>query len=80
MIIGEAVAQRIKSILKERTMSQYRLEKNSGIQHGTMQCILKGTNRDIELGTIMMIARGFDMSFIDFLNDEIFFSEELEIE
>ena len=80
MIIGEAVAQRIKSILKERTMSQYRLEKNSGIQHGTMQCILKGTNRDIELGTIRMIARGFDMSFIDFLNDEIFFSEELEIE
>ena len=80
MIIGEAIAKRVKTLLKERTMTQYRLEKNSGIQHGTMQYILKGTNKDIELGTIMMIARGFNMSFIDFLNDEIFFSEELEIE
>jgi transcriptional regulator with XRE-family HTH domain len=76
----EAVAKRIKQLLKEKKMTQYRLEQNSGIQHGSMDCILKGKNKSVQLNTVMMIANGFDMSFIDFLNDELFFSEELELE
>lgn len=80
MTVCEAVSIRIKQLLKEKGMNQYRLEQNSGILHGTMEYIVKAKNKTITLSTIMMIARGFDMSFIDFLNDEIFFSEELEIE
>ena len=76
----EAVAKRIKQLLKEKKMTQYRLEQNSGIQHGSMDCILKGKNKSVQLNTVMMIANGFDMSFIDFLSDELFFSEELELE
>lgn len=80
MNVCQAVAIRIKNLLKERNMTQYRLEKESGIQHGTMNGIISAKNRGIELNTVMMIARGFHMTVLEFLNDPVFTSEELEIE
>ena len=80
MTVNDAVAIRIKKLLQEKGITQYRLEKNSGIQHGSMDCIMKGKNKTVTLSTIMMIANGFEMSFIEFLEDPIFFSEDLEIE
>lgn len=80
MNVCQAVAIRIKNLLKERNMTQYRLEKESGIQHGTMNGIISAKNRGIELNTVMMIARGFHMTALEFLNDPVFTSEELEIE
>ena len=44
MTVSQAVAKRISNLLKEKQMTQYRLEKNSHIQHGTMQCIMNGGN------------------------------------
>ncbi len=61
-------------------MTQYRLEQDSGIQHGTMNGIMSAKNRGIELNTVMMIARGFRMTVLEFLDDPVFASEELEIE
>ena len=61
-------------------MSQYRLEQISGIQHGSMQCIMNGRNKTVTLSTVIMLAKGFDMSLSEFLDDEIFASEELDIE
>ena len=77
MTVSQAVASRIKELLKERGMSQYRLEQSSNIQHGTMNSIMSS---GIELNTVMMIARGFDITVVEFLDAPIFSSEELEIE
>lgn len=81
MTTCQAVSRRVKKLLDERNMSQYRLELNSGILHGTMNNIMKGNNKSIKLNTVMMIAFGFNMSITEFLNDPVFLSnEELEIE
>ena len=80
MTVNDAVAKRILKLLQENNMSQYRLEQKSGIQHGSMQCIMNGRNKTVTLSTVMMLAKGFDMSLTEFLDDEIFSSEELEIE
>ena len=80
MTLCQAVAKRVNKLLKERNMSQYMLEQNSGIQHGTMNGIMSAKNKGIELNTVMMIARGFSMTVLEFLDDEIFLSEDLEIE
>ena len=80
MTISEAVAKRIFKLLNEKQITQYRLEQNSGIQHGSMQCIVNGRNKTVTLSTVMMIAQGFDMSLTEFLDDEIFRSDELELE
>ena len=80
MTVCQAVAKRVNELLIERKMTQYRLEQNSGIQHGTMNSIMSAKNKGVELNTVMMITRGFKMSVIEFLDDPIFKSEELEIE
>ena len=80
MTVCQAVALRGRDLLRERGMSQYRLEQNSGIQHGTMNSIMSGRNRGIELNTVMMLAKGFNMPLIDFLDAPVFSAEELEIE
>jgi transcriptional regulator with XRE-family HTH domain len=78
--VNDAVARRITKLLLEKDISQYRLEQESGIQHGSMQCIMNGRNKTVTLSTVIMLARGFNMSLTEFLNDEIFRSEDLEIE
>ena len=80
MTVNNAVAKRVSKLLQERKMSQYRLEQESGIQHGSMQCIMNGRNKTVTLSTVMMLAKGFNMSLVEFLDDEIFSSNELEIE
>jgi len=80
MTVNNAVATRISQLLQEKNMSQYRLEQESGIQHGSMQCIMNGRNKTVTLRTVMMIAKGFGMTLTEFLDDNIFSSEELEID
>ncbi len=80
MTVNDAVARRIMKLLQERNMSQYRLEQESGIQHGSMQCIMNGRNKTVTLSTVILLARGFNMSLTDFLNDELFGGENLDIE
>lgn len=80
MTVNDAVAKRITKLLKEKGMSQYRLEQESGIQHGSMQCIMNGRNKTVTLSTVIMIAKGFNMPLCEFLDDDIFNSENLEIE
>ena len=79
MTTNDAVAIRISKLLKEKGITLYRLEQKSGVYHGAMDRILKGQNRTIELSTTFKLASGFDMSIYEFLDDEIFRSEELEI-
>lgn len=80
MTVNDAVAKRIIKLLAEKKITQYRLEQESGILHGTMSCILSGKNKTVTLSTVMMLARGFGISLIEFLDDDIFRSENLEID
>ena len=80
MTVNDAVAKRISALLREKGISQYRLEQESGIQHGSMQCIMNGRNKTVTLSTVIMLARGFNMSLTEFLNDDVFLPENLEIE
>ena len=80
MTVNDAVAERITKLLHEKKMSQYRLEQESGIQHGSMQCIMNGRNKTVTLSTVIMLAKGFNMTLTEFLNDDIFRAEDLDIE
>lgn len=80
MTVNDAVAKRVSVLLAEKKMSQYRLEQKSGILHGSMACIMNGRNKTVTLSTVIMLARGFDMTLLEFLDDEVFTSEELEVE
>lgn len=80
MTVNDAVARRVLNLLREKNMTQYRLEQDSGIQHGSMQCIMNGRNKTVTLTTLILLARGFGMPLTAFLDDELFEQEDLEIE
>ena len=80
MTVNDAVAKRVEDLLKEKNMTQYRLEQNSGIQHGHMQWIMSGKSKTVTLSTVMMLANGFGMTVIEFLSDDMFKYESLKVE
>ena len=80
MTVNDAVAKKVAKLLAEKKMTQYRLEQQSGIQHGHMQWIRSGKSKTVTLSTVMMIANGFGMTVIEFLNDDMFLFENLEVE
>ena len=80
LTVNDAVAKRVSKLLCEKGMSQYRLEQKSGIQHGSMQCIMNGRNKTVTLSTVIMLAKGFDISLTEFLDDEVFHVENLELD
>ena len=80
MNLNRAVALRISGLLEKKKMKKYALEKKSGILHGTLECIMRERNKTVTLTTIFMLARGFDMTVLEFLDDKLFQSEDLEIE
>ena len=80
MTVNDAVTKRITQLLAEKKMTQYRLEQQSGIQHGHMQWIMSGKSKTVTLSTVMMLANGFGMTVIEFLNDEMFLFENLNVE
>ena len=80
MTVNNAVSKRVEKLLQEKNMSQYRLEQNSGIQHGSMQCIMNGRNKTVTLTTVILLAKGFGMSVGEFLKDELFDPDNLEFD
>lgn len=80
MTINDAVAMRISQLLKLNNMTQYRLEQESGIIHGAMDRILTRQNKTITLATLYKLARGFNMTIFEFIDDENFRSKDLEID
>ncbi len=79
MTTNDAVAKRILKLLQEKGITLYRLEQKSGVYHGVMDRILKGKNKTIAADTLFKLAHGFDMSIIEFLDDELFKFEDLDI-
>lgn len=79
MKLSTAVALRISNILREKNMSQYRLEKNIAMPHNTMKTLMGERNKSVNLRTVMQIIKGLDMTTAEFFEDPLFESEDLEI-
>lgn len=77
MNLHDAVAKRTWQLMREQNITQYRLAKLSGITHGGL---LNGSYKDVELSTVYRLARGFGMTFHEFVDDDVFRSSELEID
>ncbi len=79
MNISLAVATRIKELLIEKNMTQYKLEQNACLSHDTIKSIMKGKSKGVNLKTIIAIADGFSMHVGEFLSSELFNYENLNI-
>ena len=80
MKLSTAVALRVSNILREKNMSQYRLEKDIAMPHNTMKTLMGERNKGVNLKTVMQIIRGLNMTTSEFFNDPIFENPDLEID
>ena len=72
MNISQAVALRIKELLQEKGLTQYRLEHNACLSHDTVKSIMKGKAKGVNLKTLIAISDGFGITVSEFLNSELF--------
>ena len=72
MKINEAVSIRIRELLSEKKMSQYKLEQISGITHNTMLCIMNGRYESCYLKTILKIIHALELTPSEFFSSNVF--------
>ena len=78
--LSEAVAKRINELLKAKSITQYRLEKNIAMPHNTMKTLMGAKNNGVNLKTIMQIIRGLNITTAEFFNSPIFECDDLDID
>ena len=78
--INYALSMRIRELLKLKNMSQYRLEQTSGVSHSQLGFILKNRNNSVNFKTVIMLAQGFNMTLLEFLDSPYFDSQKLNLE
>lgn len=72
MNINEALSLRIREILKSKKISQYELEKRTGIYHSTMSCLLNCRYKSANMKTVFLIIQRLDISVLDFFDSPLF--------
>lgn len=79
MNIGQAVAKRVNDLIKKNNVTQYRLAKDMAITHNTMSNIVNAKTKSVNLATIFLLCRAFNITIDEFFNDPIFKSKDLDI-
>ena len=80
MKIQRAVALRITNLLNKHNISQYELSKRMCTDQSTIKHIIYEEYISIKLETLVKIADAFDMSIQEFLADDLFKRENLDVE
>lgn len=80
MTLSKAVSTRIRQILKDKKLSQYKLEQMTGITHNTMLSFLNNKYRSCNLRTLVIVIMALNMSIKEFFDDELFNNEQLEVD
>ena len=80
MTMGEAVAKRIDEYLYARQWSLYRLSRESYLPLSTLKNLYNGHTKSPSLTVIFKIAEAFGVTPLEFLDCDVFKSEDLEID
>lgn len=80
MQLNKAFALRVREILKQKKMTQYKLGQETGLYHSTVTDILNCKYKTPNFRNMALIIRALDMSMAEFFSSELFNFETLEIE
>lgn len=78
MQLNEAVAERIKELCKENSLTQYQLYLKSGVPQSTLSTIMKCMYPSMKLRIIYEICEGLEISLEEFFSSPLFDRENLE--
>ena len=80
MKLNTAFALRVREILKEKRMTQYKLAQETGMYHSTMTDILNCKYKSPNFMNISLIIRELGITMSEFFNSELFDFDKLELE
>ena len=80
MKIQTAVALRVSNLLIKNNMSQYLLAKKMCTDQSTIKHIIHEEYKSIRFDTLVKIADAFNLTIQEFLNDDLFNRDNLDIE
>lgn len=80
MTLNEAIAIRVKEILKEKKLTQYKLCQQTGLYPSTMNYILHAKTKASNFKSIALIIRALGMSITEFFDSPVFDFDNLDIE
>lgn len=79
MKTSTAIAQRVSNLLEKNNMTRYKLCRKVAITETTLKHILDEDYKSVNFDTLVLLADGFDMTIQEFLDDELFERENLDI-
>ena len=74
-----AIALRVSKLLVMKGMTRYKLCRKIAISETTLKHILDEDYKSVNFDTLVLLADGFDMSIQEFLNDDLFKRENLDV-
>lgn len=78
--LNEVISNKLEALRKERKMGVYTLCNKAAISYETYRSIRRNKNKDIYIRTILILLRALEVSPTEFFSDDIFTSEELDID
>lgn len=80
MTLNEAFAIRVKEILKEKKITQYKLCQQTGLYPSTMNYILHAKTKASNFKSMALIIRELGVSISEFFDSPVFDFDNLDIE
>lgn len=77
MRVSEAIAIRLREVLRMKEMSKYRLEMDSGVAAATVKDILNATREGGNVKVIITLIRALGISVAEFFDSPLFESDDL---
>lgn len=80
MNLSQAFTKRVREILKEKKITQYKLEQLTGLYHSTISDILNSKYKSANFKNMVLIIRGLGLSLSEFFDSPIFEFDNLHID
>ena len=80
MKLIEAISLRIKELMQERNITQYRLGQVCNIPHTTLSNIFCSICKSVNMDIIVKICKGLGISLKEFFRGEAFELQNLEVD
>lgn len=75
----KAVALRISNLLVKNNLTQYALCKKIAMSEETLRSIINERYQTVKLDTIILLCDGLNITIQEFLDDDLFKRENLDI-
>ena len=77
--LNDVIVERLYKFMKD-DMTQYKLAQQSGIPFATIKSIMQRRTKGISLKTVILLANGLNITPSEFIDDQSFWAENLDLE